>query len=320
MRNDTTIRPWHYGLLLLVAFLLLALGGTRASAAPLLQATETPVPPTVTPTETALPPLPPNCAIEGYVFHDVNRDQVRQPGEPGLVTTVFLLPAEGPPNPLASRGTDGEGYFCFETGSVAPGRYRLRQEKVDGYETTGGQDRNITVNEGAVTEVLFPNIEIRPTATAAPTSTPEPTRTTPTPGPTFTSTPTPIPTATTTLTPEATLSPSVTPSPSTTVSPTGTSTMSPTPTVTSTATTTATPTPTSTLRALTPIATFITTTPGVLVTTTPFPGGPGGPSVPGGPIDRLPDTGSGNSLLLVASALGLLMVGAGLARRLFFSR
>jgi LPXTG-motif cell wall-anchored protein len=92
---------------------------------------------------------------------------------------------------------------------------------------------------------------------------------------------------------------------------------------------------------LTPIATFITTTPGVLVTTTPFPeaieeggdgdgdgdsngdssvsGPPPPPSSPGGPIHRLPETGLGGNWLALAGFLGLLMLGTGFTRRIFFN-
>lgn len=79
-------------------------------------------------------------------------------------------------------------------------------------------------------------------------------------------------------------------------------------TATATPTRTATVTATRTLRALTPIATFITTTPGVLVTTTPY---------PGQPIYTLPTTGGGNSLMIAALAFGGLMLGVGILRRYF---
>lgn len=249
----------------------------------------------------------PACAIEGNVFIDANNNGQQDSGELGLATTVNLLAAEGDDLPLASRqSNDKDGFFCFETGTVQAGQYRLRQEKVDGYEPTGDQTRQITVNEGAVTIVVFPNVEVRATATPAPTNTPEPPRFTPTPGPTLTFTSTPLPTPTETPIPSNTPLPSQTALPATnTPIPSFTATSSVTPSTTTTPTTT----PTGTLRPLTPIATFITTTPGVLVTVTPS-----------GPIDTLPTTGSGNDLLLTAGALGLLMVGAGIARRMFFSR
>jgi LPXTG-motif cell wall-anchored protein len=252
----------------------------------------------------------PACAIEGNVFIDANNNGQQDTGEIGLETTINLLAAEGDDMPLASRqSNDKDGFFCFETGTVQAGQYRLRQEKVEGYEPTGDQTRQITVNEGAVTIVVFPNVEVRATATPAPTNTPEPPRFTPTPGPTLTSTSTPLPPPTETLVPSNTAVPSGTPVPSATVTTSLTPSLTATSSVTATTTNTPTTTPTGTLRPLTPIATFITTTPGVLVTVTPS-----------GPIDSLPTTGSGNDLLLTAGALGLLMVGAGIARRMIFSR
>lgn len=244
------------------------------------------------------------CAIEGNVFVDANNNGQQDAGEIGLATTLNLLAAEGSDMPLASRQSNNkDGFFCFESGDVQPGQYRLRQEKVEGYEPTGDQTRQITVNDGAVTIVVFPNVEIRATATPAPTDTPQPPRNTPTPGPTFTPTNTPLPP------PTETLVPSETPIPSQTGTATPIPSFTATASVTSTTTNTPTTTPTGTLRPLTPIATFITTTPGVLVTVTPS-----------GPIDSLPTTGSGSDLLLTAGAFGLLMVGTALARRMFFSR
>jgi LPXTG-motif cell wall-anchored protein len=255
----------------------------------------------------APPRQDPACSIEGNVFIDKNNNGELDAGETGLETTLNLLAAVGDDMPLASRDSnDKDGFFCFESGLIEPGQYRLRQEKVQGYEPSGDQTRQITVNEGAVTMVIFPNVEVIATATPAPTNTPLPPRDTPTPGPTFTNTATPLPAPTETTPPSATALPGTsTPVPSFTA----TTSVTPTTTATPTLTTTPTRTPTGTLRPLTPIATFITTTPGVLVTVTP--------SVP---ITYLPTTGSGNDLLLTAGALGLLMVGAGIARRMFFSR
>lgn len=290
MRNSLFRSPFHRGLFIGVLLLALGVNGVWAHAAPLQQGTV--------------------CSIEGNVFVDLNNNGQLDNGEPGLGTTLNLLPGVGGDKPVASAQSDsGSGYFCFEAGSIAAGQYRLRQEKVPGYETTGGQDRNVTVNDNETTTVIFPNIEVRATATTAPTSTPVTPRDTATPAPTFTFTATPLPSPTDVPPPSSTVPPSATLPPSATVPATATASQTVTPTVTPSTTTTPTTTPTGTLRPLTPIATFITTTPGVLVTTTPS-----------GPITTLPTTGSGNDLLLTAGALGLLMVGAGIARRTFFSR
>jgi hypothetical protein len=314
----------------LVASLLLLLAMSvpvAALAAPLLQGTPTPEPtPTIDPatqfpgaaTETPAlqqgdpSPTPVACSIQGYVFHDQNQDQEKQPGEPGLPNvTIFLQ--EDDETVIGQRSTNGEGFFCFEGGTVEPGGYMLQQDKVPGYETTGGQIRLITVNEGATTEVFYPNVLLA-TATPDP-GTPVPTVAgpeTPTPAPTLTATSTPsqIPTATST--------PSATVPPSATSTATATNTPSSTPTMTLTPTPTSTPTATSTLRALTPLATIITTTPGVVVTTTPQPT----------PVDRLPetgvgdsdDTGGGGNPFLVMTAIALTLLGAGYIRRLFIAR
>lgn len=248
----------------------------------------------------------PACAIEGDVFVDTNNNGVRDDGESGLATTLNLLPAEGDDMPLLGRQSNGDGFFCFESDVVKPGSYRLRQEKVQGYEPTGDQTRQVTVNADETATLSFPNVEVRATATPAPTETPVPPRSTPTIAPTFTATPTLLPSATT---PPSPAPPTNTVPPSVTVSSSPTSSVTATPSTTPTTTMTPTRTATGTLRPLTPLATFITTTPGVLVTVTPA-----------GPIDSLPTTGSGSDLLLTAGALGLLMVGAGIARRMFFSR
>jgi cell division septation protein DedD len=339
MRDNLTVPRRSRSLLIGVFLLLVGLPGMIASAAPPLQgdptatatqevrATATMQPPTET-------PPPPPCAIEGYVFVDTNGNQ-QYDGEPGLATTLTLQdqPAGAV---LASQSSNASGYFCFPTGSIAPGSYRLVQQKVDGYETTGGQERLVVVNANATANVSFPNILVTPTP--APTVTGAGGRATATAGPTFTATPpasatpsitlTPSPTPPPTNTPVPTNTPTLTPSATTTATPTETTTASPTPTSTSTftatptATNSPTPTATGTLRSLTPIATFITTTPGVVVTTTPSGGGAGpvGPLLPTStPANRLPTTGSssGNNLMLVVTTVGLLAVGAGLTRRLF---
>ncbi|MBA3534616.1 MAG: LPXTG cell wall anchor domain-containing protein [Ardenticatenales bacterium] len=320
MRDYKSIPKTPQGLL--IGFLLFLLFGIANSAlvvaAPPLQGTVVPtattstdratattdplapVQATSTNTATVAPTLPSqDCGIEGFVFNDLNRNQIQDAAEPGISNVrISLQTPEGVE--LSVVFTNSAGYFCFPRPlPLGSGRYRLVQAKVDGYETLGGQERFVTATDDNVARVLFPNVlVVTPTPMASPT----------TPGvrPTVTSA------ATSTISPTPTQTPTETLTPSTTPTPSATGTVTPTPTVTLTTTQTPTRTTTATLRSLTPIATFITTTPGVLVTTTPYPGT--------GPIDRLPDTGSGNNLLLVASALALLMISVGLARRLFFSR
>ncbi len=347
MREKSIIPRRGKSLMAGLLLLLLSLPGVMASAAPPLQgeptATSTPtteVRVTATLDPASPTPIPPPCAIEGYVFQDANGNQQYE-GEPGLPTTLTLQ-EESDGSVIATQSTGASGYFCFATGSVEPGSYRLVQQKVAGYETTGGQERQVTVNLYATANVSFPNIQVTPTPLA--TATTDPARATATAGPTFTATPTASPSPSTTLTPSTTPpptntplptgTPTETPSATPTASPSSTATATTTSTSTATPTQTRTPTVTATLRSLTPIATYITTTPGVLVTVTssatpagggagpvgPIPGGPQ-PPVPT-PINRLPTTGSGsgNNVLLALTTLGLLAVGAGLVRRLFLSR
>ncbi len=262
------------------------------------------------------------ASIVGYVFNDLNRDQEKQANEPGLPGVIVFLQTETGGAVSSAVTNAPEGCFSFNEGTVPAGRYQLVQDKVIGYETTGGQIRLITVSDGETTEVYFPNVLLATATPSTATPTAVPTRGSPTPGPTFTATATPTASPTLTVAPSATTSPTVTstpetPTPTVTASPTLTQT--PTSTVTSTPTITPSPSATGTLRSLTPIATIITTTPGVLVTTTPFPGGGG--AVPP-PIDRLPDTGgqSPNHTSTVIVGLVLLMLGAGVARRFLFTR
>lgn len=311
MPEKTAVLRLPQWLLLGLVMVVLLLHSAWATAAPLSQedkATQTPG--SASPTATATPAAPPTegqgdplacppSIIQGFVFEDLNRDQEKQPNEPGLANVkISLQEQDGTAIPGGSRVTDVLGEFCYETGVVGPGTYRLVQQKIDGFDVTGGQERFVTVTTDGVVVVLYPNVRSAPGQTPIATPTSAGGRATPTVKPTNTPTPTWTPSPTRTAT---------------SVPPTATGTVTRTPTATATGTSTPTPTATATLRSLTPIATFITTTPGVLVTTTPFPGSPI-------PIERLPDTGTGSQLLLLAAVLGLLTAGAGIARRLFFTQ
>ena len=230
------------------------------------------------------------------VFDDLNENEVRNNGEPGvggIDVEVFSTGDDGG-NMVDSGTTISSGEEVF---TLDPGNYRVMISIPDSmsYATIAGEDRFVSVLAGLDTEVTFPVIQVgtQATATTAPTSPPGET---PTTGPTFTPTFTPSPTNT----PRPTNTPLPTDTPI--QSPTSTGTVSPTPTNTPTPTETATPTPTGTLFPITPI--LITTTPGVFVTTTPIPG-----------VTRLPDTGVGSEALLWAVGFGALMLMAAGLRR-----
>ena len=235
------------------------------------------------------PPLPGDSAsfqatgtLVVAVFHDLNQNQVQDPGEPGLsgVDVKVFLVSDGVSGPIATGTTGGDGKATF-TG-LNPAQYRVEIEPLTSYAAIAGESRLVTVLGGLETNIAFPLVQIQ-----TPTPGPSPTQgATPTTAPTFT--------------------PTTTPSPTNTPPPTDTPFLSPAPTgsATPTPTQTATPTPTGTLFPITPI--LITTTPGVYVTVTPS-----------GPVTRLPDTGGGGEELLWAIGFGfLLLIVAGL-RRLF---
>ncbi|MCZ7569167.1 MAG: hypothetical protein M5U01_11360 [Ardenticatenaceae bacterium] len=241
--------------------------------------------------------------IDGTVFNDLNLNQVRDTGEPGVAgATIELYDAGGAL--VGSRSSDSNGFFEFAT-VPAGNNYRLRLVNSVGFATTSGDERVVTVLTDTSIQVAFALYQPGAAATT-PTSESGP-RETPTLGPTFTATPTstptltPVPTdtpiPTNTSGPTETLPPSTTPTPPT-------ATPSPTPSTTPTVT------PTGTFFPLTPIATYITTTPGVRVTVTPA-------ATPARTAGELPRTGSGMPLLW-ALGFGAIMIGAGLARRLFF--
>lgn len=62
--------------------------------------------------------------IDGYVFKDVNRDQVKGAGEPGIAEVVIRA------GTAAVAQTNSLGYFILK---VAPGMYSVKQEVPEGY-------------------------------------------------------------------------------------------------------------------------------------------------------------------------------------------
>lgn len=223
------------------------------------------------------------------VFEDANQNQRLDGGEGGVAGVIVRVSVveNGVGTPI-EQTTPADGVVEF-TG-LTPGNYQVEVAQLpDTHATLAGDERFPTVLAGMETEVFFPLTtlgapEPQPTATqaATPTSAPSPTAS---PTPTVTNTPLP------TDTPP--------PSPTAAQSPTATGT------ATNTPTTTPTPSVTATLFPITPI--LITTTPGVLVTTTPVPQA----------VDQLPDTGVGATPLLWAAGFGLLMLVAAGLRRVF---
>jgi len=113
-------------------------------------------PPTATPTITPTPtstftptPSPTVTAargnIIGLVYHDVNRDGVHQPGEPGIpgVTVELLSLAR---QVLQRVFTLADGSFSFT--DLAPDTYLVRQHNLWGYRSSTADDVVTTVAGG----------------------------------------------------------------------------------------------------------------------------------------------------------------------------
>ncbi|MFZ1506283.1 MAG: SdrD B-like domain-containing protein [Anaerolineae bacterium] len=143
--------------------------------------------PTISPTPAATPtgtptPLPNSGHVGGVVFDDLDRDGMRDVGEPGLAAALvdLLLPGGG----LVSRFTTGaDGAFIFR--DVTAGAYRLQETDPPGY--TSPPSSNLVDFEllaGATRLFDFPDTRIPPTDVPTPTATQ-----TPTPTPTATPTP-----------------------------------------------------------------------------------------------------------------------------------
>jgi len=163
--------------------------------------------------------------VGGVAWHDVNRDGVRDAGEPGMPgVTVILKTAEY--QEVGRRTTLEDG--SYEFASLEPGGYLLAKEGLQGYSCTfppAGSHNFYLPSEQQLRLFDF-GFAIVATRTPTPSVTP-------------TGTVTPV------RTPTQTATPTITPIPSETSTPTRTPVWSPTPT--STATETRTPSPTATL-------------------------------------------------------------------------
>ena len=175
--------------------------------------------------------------VGGVAWHDVNRDGVRDVGEPPMPgVTIVLKTAQH--QEVGRRTTLGDGSYEFD--SLESGGYELTKEDVQGYSCTfpPAGSHNFYLPSGQQLRVFDFGFAIVATRTPTPSATP-------------TGTVTPV------RTPTQTTTPTITPIPSATSTPTRTPVWSPTPT--STATETRTPTPTATL---TPSPTATTTAAG----------------------------------------------------------
>lgn len=214
-----------------------------------------------------------SSTVNGYVFEDLDTDQIRDKNEPGILKVAVTLRGEGSE---VDKQTGSTGWYEFA--DVALGSYKLVISVPEGYEPTTDAEQDLELTSGETKQIDFGLKKVLPTATATgtawPTATPTMTPTeTPsvTPTPTVSPTVTPTPTETSSVTPTLTETPSVTPSPTETSTVTATPTKTPTanPTMTSTPvvlhlplmlrqlTPTPTPTPTATSTAtMTPVPTF----------------------------------------------------------------
>jgi hypothetical protein len=113
--------------------------------------------PTRTPTPTATPtatpsPTPVTGGIQGVVWHDVNQNQVREAGEPGVTgATITLL--EGATT-LAQTQTASNGSFGF-AGLAVDRYYTVVQIPPRAYAPTTPSQRVVRVTAGALIQVDF---------------------------------------------------------------------------------------------------------------------------------------------------------------------
>jgi hypothetical protein len=154
--------------------------------------------PTITPTPSVTPtpsPTPTTAPGEACVlaFHDLNRNLVRDPGEPLLADAVFSV-ASLAGDPVAEYTSDGiHEPYCFSL--PAWQTYRLDVTSPPGFVGLGPQSAFVVAVPGHRWEFAFAQVEEMtptPTTTAMPTETPSPTTT----GTPVTATPTPTKTAT----------------------------------------------------------------------------------------------------------------------------
>ncbi len=111
-------------------------------------------PPTPTPTPTATPtatPTPTLGQVVGVTFVDLNRDQVRQTGEPG-VSGVTVTLRQGAAV-VATDVTDGDGHYRFA--SLVAGSYSVTVTVPPAFVPLGPVSQGIVVNVGGSIPVDF---------------------------------------------------------------------------------------------------------------------------------------------------------------------
>ncbi|MDX8054625.1 SdrD B-like domain-containing protein [Lentzea sp. BCCO 10_0798] len=90
--------------------------------------------------------------ISGHKYHDANRNDVRDAGEPGMAGWTMTLhrdrsDAGQGTGALATTTTDGNGYYEFRLDGHLPGDYALTEESRGGWTRTSGTERyGIRVN------------------------------------------------------------------------------------------------------------------------------------------------------------------------------
>jgi len=139
--------------------------------------TPTPTPtPTSTPTSTPTPtptPTPPMGRVTGVVWHDVDRDGVRDAGEPGQPDVRLELYFAGTRVATETSGPDGSYLFA----DVTPNRtYLLVAVAPDGYAFSTASQALLYVPAGGETGWDF-GVYATVTLTPTPTRTPTPTAT-----------------------------------------------------------------------------------------------------------------------------------------------
>jgi dienelactone hydrolase len=136
------------------------------TATPSPTPTTTPTPtrtPTATPTRTATPtasptpsatpsPTPLAGGIRGLVWHDANRNQLRDQGEPGVVNALVSLSEGGAT--VAQTQTAADGSFGF-AGLAVDRYYTVAQSTPHGYQPTTPSQRVVLVTAGAQIDVEF---------------------------------------------------------------------------------------------------------------------------------------------------------------------
>ncbi len=120
--------------------------------------TATPTP-TTTPTATATPNL---GSIYGVAYEDVDGDDERDPGEPGLAGATIEL-VQGTAT-LTYTVTGGDGLYVFR---VSPNLYKVRFSPPAGFNANT-TDINVLVMAGMSLEVDFGAVRQTPTPTATP--------------------------------------------------------------------------------------------------------------------------------------------------------